>query len=253
MTNEIMDLKELAQYLKFSEAKIYRLVGKRQIPFTKIGGQYRFTKKAIDDWLAQGMSEMKIIQEPGVSLVLDKVKAEKDPLKKRLLFVGLLTKELEPYDITITLVGGQAVEFYTLGGYATQDIDLVSDGSTRIGQILEAWGFKKEGRHWYREDLEIALEVPESVLAGDYKKRSEVEIDGLKVYVIGIEDLVIDRLNDAVHLGSTDSLMWAKQILALNREDVDWGYLKAQAEKEKVLEKVIDLEMELRSEKNQLQ
>ncbi|MFP4364361.1 MAG: helix-turn-helix domain-containing protein [Spirochaetia bacterium] len=44
MTSEIMTLSETAAYLKISEKSISRLIQKREIPYTKVGNQYRFSK-----------------------------------------------------------------------------------------------------------------------------------------------------------------------------------------------------------------
>lgn len=52
MVKEIMDVKEVASYLGFSPTKIYRMLTSGEIPNVKVGGQYRFPKDVIDDWLA---------------------------------------------------------------------------------------------------------------------------------------------------------------------------------------------------------
>ncbi|MDD5260023.1 MAG: helix-turn-helix domain-containing protein [bacterium] len=51
MTKEIMDLKEVASYLSFSHKKLYNLINDGKIPYTRIGGQYRFVKAIIDEFL----------------------------------------------------------------------------------------------------------------------------------------------------------------------------------------------------------
>jgi len=53
---QIMTPKEAAKYLGFHLVTIYRLLKKREIPATKIGGQWRFKKDILDAWL---MSRMK--------------------------------------------------------------------------------------------------------------------------------------------------------------------------------------------------
>ncbi|MGB9849686.1 MAG: hypothetical protein ACPLSY_07660 [Moorellaceae bacterium] len=57
------------------------------------------------------------------------------------------------------MVGGRALEFYTLGGYATKDIDLVVNGREHAKRVLEEMGFlRRPGeRHWYNEDLDLAI------------------------------------------------------------------------------------------------
>ena len=49
----VMDVIEIAEYLGFSVRKIYELIKNKQIPASKIGGQYRFVKGNIDRWLQE--------------------------------------------------------------------------------------------------------------------------------------------------------------------------------------------------------
>jgi excisionase family DNA binding protein len=51
MAKRIMDVGEVARYLGFSTKKIYRLAEDRKIPASRVGRQYRFVKKVIDEWL----------------------------------------------------------------------------------------------------------------------------------------------------------------------------------------------------------
>jgi excisionase family DNA binding protein len=44
---------ELANFLSISKTTVYRLIGKRQIPFTKVGGGIRFTMEDIMGYLDQ--------------------------------------------------------------------------------------------------------------------------------------------------------------------------------------------------------
>lgn len=46
-----MTLEEVAEYLRVTKKTVYRLLEKRRIPSIKVGHQYRFDKKMIDDWL----------------------------------------------------------------------------------------------------------------------------------------------------------------------------------------------------------
>ena len=137
------------------------------------------------------------------------------------------------------IVGGNALEFYTLGAYATVDVDLVSTRRTEIGNLLESWGFDQMGRHWHHVGLDIAIEIPDDVLAGSEDKVTRVEIEDLTVYIIGVEDLIIDRLDAYVHWDSTDDGNWAQELMALYLQDIDWTYLKTRAQTEGVLEALI--------------
>jgi len=54
MAEEIMTIEECAKYLKTSVSTIYRLAQQGKIPATKVGNQWRFQKKKIDEWLEKG-------------------------------------------------------------------------------------------------------------------------------------------------------------------------------------------------------
>ena len=52
--NELMTIKEVANYISYQKSSIYRLVQKRKIPFIKAGGKLHFRKSDIDKWLDNG-------------------------------------------------------------------------------------------------------------------------------------------------------------------------------------------------------
>ena len=125
-----------------------------------------------------------------------------------------------------------SVEIYTQQEYATRDIGFVSDGYQKITDILFSLDFKKEGRHFYRDDIEIAIEIPDNYLAGDYSKVNKVQIDddGHYVYLISAEDIILDRLRAAVHWYSEEDSIWAFRLLSRNFTHVDLDYLRNRTE-----------------------
>ncbi len=50
---EVMDIKELSEYLGIGKSKIYNLIRNKRIPASRIGRQYRFSKEVIDAWLKE--------------------------------------------------------------------------------------------------------------------------------------------------------------------------------------------------------
>ena len=64
VTKEIMDVRELTDYLGIGKSKIYSLIRNKKIPASKIGRQYRFSREIIDNWLKEriitGKEEMQI-------------------------------------------------------------------------------------------------------------------------------------------------------------------------------------------------
>lgn len=155
-----------------------------------------------------------------------------DTLDRRLWVLAVITKALEPAGITPILVGGAAVEFYTGGGYATKDIDVVVPAAPGFARILSELGFSREGRHWFRDDLEIVLEAPGEELAGDLDRITQVQVDDLVLHTIGIEDLIVDRLNAAVHWRSVEDGRWAARLVTMNKDEIDFDYLRRRSSEE---------------------
>lgn len=57
--DQVLTLEELAAYLKIPKSTLYKLVQEGRIPGQKLGKQWRFAKKAIDQWLEQQNSGLK--------------------------------------------------------------------------------------------------------------------------------------------------------------------------------------------------
>lgn len=57
--DQVLTLEELAVYLKIPKSTLYKLVQEGRIPGQKLGKQWRFAKKAIDQWLEQQQSDVK--------------------------------------------------------------------------------------------------------------------------------------------------------------------------------------------------
>jgi len=53
MSQEVMDVPELAAYLGIAESTVYKRVEYRELPFTKVGSRLRFPKWLIDRWLTE--------------------------------------------------------------------------------------------------------------------------------------------------------------------------------------------------------
>jgi excisionase family DNA binding protein len=48
---ELMDVEELAKYLKVTSKTIYRLLKSGELQSMKVGHQHRFSREQIDEWL----------------------------------------------------------------------------------------------------------------------------------------------------------------------------------------------------------
>jgi len=52
----IMTPKEAASYLGLHLITVYRLIKKKELPGFKIGGQWRFKKDLLDEWISKKIS-----------------------------------------------------------------------------------------------------------------------------------------------------------------------------------------------------
>lgn len=163
---------------------------------------------------------------------------------RRLRFVALLTKAVVALGWSApVVVGGYAVQYYTSGDYRTVDIDMVG-ASEPVAQVLESWGFLREGRHWYDAELKFAIEVPGAQLDPHEAARVfGVRVAGVTAYILGIEDLIIDRLNACVHWNDGESCRWAR-VMLLTAPELDEAYLEERAAAEQVLDKLRELRVE---------
>lgn len=51
MTDQIMTVKEVADYLKVNERTVYRMAADSKIPAFKVGGSWRFKQAEIEKWI----------------------------------------------------------------------------------------------------------------------------------------------------------------------------------------------------------
>jgi excisionase family DNA binding protein len=49
--NDIMTMKELADYLKIAEKTAYRFASEKKVPGFKVGNAWRFRRSEIDNWI----------------------------------------------------------------------------------------------------------------------------------------------------------------------------------------------------------
>jgi excisionase family DNA binding protein len=57
MQDEIMDIRSAAKSLQIKERTLYRLVGDGEIPGIKVGGQWRFSRKCLEDMFSINTQE----------------------------------------------------------------------------------------------------------------------------------------------------------------------------------------------------
>lgn len=165
--------------------------------------------------------------------VLKQIKKTESPLKRQLLMVALISNLLEQKGKTTPIViGGGALSYYSREVYFTADIDLAYADREAMNNVLKTIGFKKKGRYWLNEELKLAIEVPASILVGEDSPVEIVEFEeGLQCKIIGLEDLIIDRLNACKYWKSEIDCEMVDLLVRKYLKELDWAYLEKQAAK----------------------
>ena len=165
--------------------------------------------------------------------ILVELKKEKNDLKKKMLLLGFLSDELSKSAAFLFLVGGQAVETYTAGQFTTGDVDVTTTHREATESLLRRLGFKKEGMVWLNEKLAIAVHI-----VGSYPSRTEkvrsLEVGAYTVRIVGVEELIIDRLKAAKFWKSGRDSEQAAVLFDGFRKSIDVDYLVRRASEEKV-------------------
>ena len=159
---------------------------------------------------------------------LSKAKSIEKGFQRTIYVMSIITPTLETKGITPVIIGGSAVEFYTRDWYATADIDLAINKDKRItvDEVLRGFGFLKTGRMWVREDLNLYIESPGDINDISIERLMKVKTDVGFAYVIGLEDIIFDRLEAAKHWKSEADKQQALRIATLYFNDIDWEYIK---------------------------
>jgi hypothetical protein len=166
--------------------------------------------------------------------VVPRLRKEPDELARKMLLIGYLTERLErKKPESVYVVGGQAVETYTAGQFRTGDIDIVTPDTKEAEEILKRIGFEREGKIWLNKALGLAIHIV-GLFARNIEKARVIHAGPYQVRIVGVEDLIIDRLAAAKFWDSQVDLEQAKALLNAFRKQIDLQYLRKKAREEKV-------------------
>jgi hypothetical protein len=166
--------------------------------------------------------------------VVPRLRKEPDELARKMLLIGYLTERLErEKPESVYVVGGLAVETYTAGQFRTGDIDIVTPDSKMAEEILKRIGFEREGMIWLNRALGLAIHIV-GLFAKNSEKARIIHAGPYKVRIMGVEDLIVDRLAAAKFWNSQVDMEQAKALWKGFRKQIDLQYLRRRARDEKV-------------------
>ena len=133
-------------------------------------------------------------------------------------------RALAARDIRLVIVGGSAITAWDSRVHTSLDIDLVGIALTaELDEVFcDEFGLQKEGRHWYDEELRLAVERPGTTLEPRGAETVELQSpSGAPVLVIALEDLVVSRVLEWEATGAFEAWVQTAGMLghpALERE-----------------------------------
>jgi DNA-binding protein YbaB len=181
---------------------------------------------------------------------------EHDAYRRKIKFLGIVARYFADHNLkTPVVVGGEAVEIYTQGAFTFLDIDIKSSQDGLIECLEKELGFERCQHNFFNENPLLAVEWQGASLEEGHEAESRVRhlsIDGNIIGIIGLEDLIIDRLNAAKFAQHHESYEQAKTIFAgarIGGLDYDASYAEKRAAHDDVLDMyqrmLLDVEREL--------
>ena len=162
---------------------------------------------------------------------ISRLRKEPNELRKKMLLLGYVTSQLEKKKQSIFLVGGQAVETYTAGQFPTGDIDVTTSDSATTQKVLKSLGFEEIGMIWLNKPLGIAFHI-----VGYFppERSRTIRIGPYKARIVGVEELILDRLSAAKFWNIPADYEKAKVLYDNFEKQLDKDYLREIAKKKKV-------------------
>ena len=168
--------------------------------------------------------------------------ARQQQLEKQLYLAAAISGGFEEQEGPAVLVGGTVVEFYTAGGYTTADIDMVLPPLERkeIETVMEELGLVRSGdyRHWSHPQIPFPVEFPPGPLQIGHSvvgELNEIEIEGTKLKILKVEDILLDRMVMAQEWDDRQAHVQAEMLLYAHYDEMDWPYIHRQASQVGVL------------------
>ena len=163
-----------------------------------------------------------------------KLGAAPDKTRQRLYLAALLADGAAIPTDEFFVVGGSAIEIYTVGKYTSGNVDIVSSQNERLREVLKSWGFQREGRVWTNEELGLVVDLCRYPYTGDVEKTTVVTTPYGSIRLAAIEDLLVKRLMSTKFWKEKGDFDHAKLLAIEFGDRIDWDYVEEFARREDV-------------------
>ena len=153
-------------------------------------------------------------------------------VERQLYVAAVIAAAFDEEDIRAVLVGGALVEYYTAGGYSTEDIDMVLPpvGRQEMESVMKRLGFERfeDSRHWVHPQITIPVEFPPGPLQIGHlilREVNEIEVERIRLKVLKVEDILLDRFVMALEWKDAQAEVQAEMLMYAHYQSIDWGYV----------------------------
>lgn len=167
-----------------------------------------------------------------IKKILKKAATEQKKIFKQLYVAAAISSAFETEGVQAVLVGGTVVEYYTAGGYTTADIDMILPPleKQKIETVMKELGFERfeDYRHWIHPQIRIPIEFPPGPLQIGHllvQEVNEIEIEKIKLKILRVEDILLDRLVAAQEWKDQQAQVQAEMLMYAHYTDIDWSYV----------------------------
>jgi predicted nucleotidyltransferase len=164
--------------------------------------------------------------------LIDTATATKDKLERQIYVAAVISSAFEKKGIQIVLVGGAVVEYYTAGGYTTADIDMILPPLEKqeIETVMKKLGFERfeDYRHWLHPHIPVPVEFPPGPLQVGHlliQEVNEIEVEKIKLKILKVEDILLDRLIMAQEWKDLQAQIQAEMLMYAHYTEIDWPYV----------------------------
>jgi predicted nucleotidyltransferase len=164
--------------------------------------------------------------------LIDTATATKDKLERQIYVAVIISSAFEKKGIQTVLVGGAVVEYYTAGGYTTADIDMILPPLEKqeIETVMRELGFERfeDYRHWLHPDIPVPVEFPPGPLQVGHlliQEVNEIEVEKIKLKILKVEDILLDRLIMAQEWKDLQAQIQAEMLMYAHYTEIDWAYV----------------------------
>ena len=164
--------------------------------------------------------------------LIKKATLTQDKLERQICLAAAISSAFGKKGIQSVLVGGAVVEYYTAGEYTTVDIDMILPPLEKreIENVMEELGFERfeDYRHWLHPHIPIPVEFPPGPLQIGHllvQEVNEIEIERVKLKILKVEDILLDRLIMAQEWKDLQAQVQAEMLMYAHYSEIDWSYV----------------------------